>query len=128
MMPGSVLFVDDDADLREVMEMALAQLGVPRVVSAASLDAVQAQRDHALACEVAILDINLGREQPSGVHVYGWLKDEGFRGRVIFLTGHASTDARVRDAADLADSRIATKPLSVADLAYLLGGRSRLPP
>lgn len=126
-MLDTVLFVDDDEDLREVMQEILARLGVRRVVTAGSLSEVQLRRDDALQCQLAILDINLGTNQPSGVNVYEWLEREGFAGRIIFLTGHASNDPRVREAASLNDAYVASKPLSVAQLGGLIDVASPAP-
>ncbi|HVK73302.1 MAG TPA: response regulator [Kofleriaceae bacterium] len=120
MAPGAVLFVDDDADLRELMREVLLRLGVPEVTGASLLGEVQARRDEALACDLAMLDINLGRDQPTGVNVYDWLRREGFAGRIVFLTGHAASDPRVREAAALDGARIMSKPLTVAELGRLL--------
>lgn len=123
-MVGSVLFVDDDDDLREAMQDILERLSVVRVVAARSLRDVEGKRDEALACEMAILDINLGAGEPTGVAVCDWLRREGFAGRIVFLTGHASNDPRVREAAGVAHSQIAAKPLSVSALRELLGERA----
>lgn len=123
-MLDAVLFVDDDEDLREVMHEILGRIGVHRVVTAGSLPDVQALRDEALACQAAIIDINLGSDQPSGVSVFEWLEHEGFAGRVVFLTGHASNDPRVKEAASVANSVVAAKPLSLAELRELLGDAS----
>ena len=120
----AVLFVDDDEDLREVMRDILRAVGVHRIVTAASLREVQGRRDEALDCQLAILDINLGTGEPSGVNVYEWLEREGFTGGIVFLTGHAANDPRVQEAANLAGSVIASKPLSVTELRDL-SGRSR---
>lgn len=119
-MTKAVLFVDDDEDLREVMHDMLERLGVRRVVTAASLRDLECRRDEALGCELAILDINLGKDQPDGVAIYGWLERQGFVGRIVFLTGHAGNDSRVRAAARLADSHVATKPLSINALREIL--------
>ncbi len=120
-MVDSVLFVDDDADLRDVMRETLGQLGVPNVVTASSLHEVERRRDKALACQLAVLDLNLGEGQPNGVSVFEWLEHEQFAGRVIFLTGHGSKDPRVQQAASLAGSQIASKPITIAKLKALIG-------
>jgi DNA-binding NtrC family response regulator len=115
-----VLFVDDDFDLRELMEMTLVRAGARRVVTAGSLFEVQEQRDAVLACQLAILDINLGIDQPNGVEVHHWLGREGFVGKIVFLTGHAANDPQVKQAASVAGSQIASKPLSVAQVRGLI--------
>lgn len=120
-MLEAVLFVDDDLDLRELMEMTLVRAGARRVVTAGSLSEVAVQRDAALACQLAILDINLGAGQPNGVEVHHWLGREGFAGKIIFLTGHAANDPQVKQAASVAGSQIASKPLSIKELRRLVG-------
>lgn len=120
-MVDAVLVVDDDEDLCAVMQDMFETLGVRRVVTAGSLREVEERRDQALACELAILDINLGSGQPSGIDVYEWLEREGFAGRIVFLTGHASDDPRVKAVASLVGSEIASKPISVAEVRELIG-------
>jgi DNA-binding NtrC family response regulator len=126
-MLESVLFVDDDDDLREVMRDTLRRLGVHHVVTAGSLRDVEEQRGDALACRLAVLDINLGSDEPNGVSVFEWLEHEGFAGRVVFLTGHGSKDARVQQAASLSGSHVASKPITVAKLRDLIGPASAVP-
>lgn len=119
-MLNAVLFVDDDEDLREAMQDVLGRLGVPRIVTAGSLRDVQARRDEALTCQLALVDINLGSDEPSGVTVSEWLEREGFAGRMVFLTGHAAKDRRVQQAVRMAGSRVASKPLTLAELRALI--------
>lgn len=126
-MVEAVLFVDDDADLREAMQDVLGVLGVRRVVTAGSLRDLEGRRGEALACQLALVDINLGRGQPNGVNVFEWLEQEGFAGRIIFLTGHANKDPSVQQAASLSGSRVASKPLTIAQLRHLLGGAEPAP-
>ena len=116
---AAVLLVDDDDDMRAAMQEALEDLGL-ECVSARSLEDVQRKSAAALTCQLAILDINLGADQPTGVHVFHWLKDEGFAGRCVFLTGHAAGDPRVVEAARIS-AGIVSKPLELAALERLVG-------
>jgi DNA-binding NtrC family response regulator len=118
----AVLFVDDDDDLRAVMLVALSGFGVRHVVTAASLQEIRDRREEVLRCQLAILDINLGNGQPTGVQVHDWLRREGFTNRTIFLTGHGSSDPRVRAAASVAGPEIISKPISIAALRELVEG------
>ena len=122
-MLESVLVVDDDEDLRAAMQEVLHQFGVSRLVEAGSLRDVEAHRDDALACQLALVDINLGYGEPTGIDVFEWFEREGFAGRVVFVTGHGSQDPRVQRAASLAGAEIVSKPLSTNVLRDMIAGR-----
>jgi DNA-binding response OmpR family regulator len=124
---SAVLFVDDDVDLRETIVDVTTYLGIGRCISVGSLAELEARRTDALACSLAILDINLGENAPSGIDVYHWLKTVEFAGTVVFLTGHGADDPRVQQAARLAEVPILTKPIGIAELKALVSnvGRAR---
>jgi DNA-binding response OmpR family regulator len=115
----SVLIVDDDEDLREMISDVFRLAGIQRRVLAASLAEVERQAEAALSCRLAIVDVNLGERAPTGVDVTHWLRQHGFSGRIIFLTGHAGSDPRVVAAATVSNTRIVSKPLSLRDLLAL---------
>jgi DNA-binding NtrC family response regulator len=117
-MHKTVLVLDDDDDLRETLAELIELFGY-RCVSAASLAQVVTQRDAALGCDLAILDINLGPGEPSGIDVYHWLKHEHFAGTVLFLTGHARNHPLVRAACQVG-ARMLEKPISATELRFLL--------
>ncbi len=77
-------------------------------------------REAVLACELAVLDVNLGAGQPSGLDAYEWLKREGFAGRVVFLTGHAPSHPLVQRAHRLGDARVFAKPITSEELRSLI--------
>src|SRR5689334_18365630 len=120
---GDVLFVDDDPDLLDATRDVLQYSGLARCVVARSLDEVIDQRDQALGCTLAVLDVNLGTGRPTGVDVYRWLVREHFEGKVVFLTGHAGDNPMVESAAD--QSRVYMKPIDLADLARLVEESAR---
>jgi DNA-binding response OmpR family regulator len=115
----SVLIIDDDEDLRDSVSDVLAAAGVRRRVLAASLAELQQAGEAALACRLAILDVNLGEGQPTGVEVSLWLREHGFSGAIVFLTGHAASDPRVVAAAAVPNTRIVAKPFSFDGLVEL---------
>ena len=80
--------LDDDTDLLEILAELLQERGC-RCLLARSLDELKAFGPEALAADVAVLDINLGAGQPSGIDAYDWLLSQNFAGRLLFLTGHA---------------------------------------
>jgi DNA-binding NtrC family response regulator len=116
----SALIVDDDEDLRETVSDVFALAGVARRVLAASLAEVMQKAEAALASGLAILDVNLGEGQPTGVEVSKWLREHGFGGEIVFLTGHASADPRVAAAAAVPNTRIMAKPISFGELTTLV--------
>jgi DNA-binding response OmpR family regulator len=111
-----VLLVDDDEDLVATMSELLSEAGANGCVVARSLADVQRQAGEALACEVAIVDVNLGTGQPSGVDVHRWLREQRFGGRIIFLTGHAQSHPLVTAAARLGSVTVLAKPVRSEEL------------
>jgi FixJ family two-component response regulator len=64
----------------------------------------------------AVLDINLGAGEPTGIDAYHWLRSHGFSGRVIFLTGHAASHPLVREARLIGDAVVLEKPTRIGQL------------
>ncbi len=121
-MADRVLILDDDEDLREVLaELFKGMLGID-CVGAASMDELLEQRDRALSCKLAVLDVNLGPRSPSGFQAYSWLRSQGFAGRIVFLTGHATTRADVQVARRSGEVRVLEKPVPWETLASLVEG------
>jgi DNA-binding NtrC family response regulator len=123
----AILFVDDDADLRQLVGDGLAWIGVSRCTLAGSLADVEAHATDALACSLAIVDINLGFGAPSGLDVYRWLQHARFRGRTVFLTGHGAHDPQVMEASQLGSVEILSKPIGFDRLATLAFEASQAP-
>ena len=116
----SVLLLEDDADLRESLEIALQVAGVREVLSVARLKDLRALGEAALSCTSAVLDVNLGPRQPTGVEAAAWLRDNGFKGRIIFLTGHAGAYPQVREACERPNTVLAEKPASLGQIMKLI--------
>lgn len=113
----TILVMDDDIDLLEVIQETLISLcQVEQVLIAKSLAEVQAQKEQILNCQLAILDVNLGAEKPSGINVAEWLREKGFKGKVIFLTGHAISDPEILSATRMPDTRVVAKPIGLSQL------------
>ena len=118
--PSAVLFLDDDDDLRATF------IDLMRTVFARECHGIGSHRDlialgeWALHCGVAILDINLGPEVPTGIDSYGWLRKHGYDGRIVFLTGHAASHPLVMEARRLGDAEVVSKPVSLVALTSLL--------
>jgi len=112
-----VLLVEDDSTLLELTADLLETCGVESV-GVASLAELRARASEALACDLALLDVNLGAGEPSGVDVFRWLRERGFAGRIVFLTGHARLQPLVAQAA-AHGVEILDKPIAPATLIAL---------
>ncbi|PTL83225.1 response regulator [Vitiosangium sp. GDMCC 1.1324] len=115
-----VLVLEDDEDLRTILCELLSLSGVGECVSAGSLEELRHKQAEALGCGLALLDINLGAEVPSGLDAYRWLKDNGFSGRTVFLTGHARSHPLVREALELTHVQVLSKPIESKILLALV--------
>lgn len=115
-----VLVLEDDDDLRSLLCDLLVSSGAKACVSANSLDAMVRQKEQVLGCELALLDVNLGSRAPSGLDAYRWLLENGFTGRIVFLTGHASHHPLVRQAHALTHARVLSKPVDAKVLMELV--------
>jgi FixJ family two-component response regulator len=69
---------------------------------------------------LAILDINLGYGQPSGIDVYRWLRNRNFPGEIAFLTAHAADHPLVLEASRIGEVKVFTKPMGAEKLLALL--------
>jgi FixJ family two-component response regulator len=121
-MAGDVLLLDDDQDLLDALgELIGLMTGrlVQKVRSFAELATLGPAVDRDA---LAILDVNLGPDAPSGVDAARWLRERKFPGRIVFLTGHAHGSPVVRQAQALGDIPVMTKPLRPEQLRVLLGG------
>jgi len=120
-----VLIVEDDDDLRELFVLLITVFLERRAVGVASYEALIALGEEALKCGAAILDINLGPSRQSGIDAYKWLRRAGYKGRIAFLTGHASNHPLVVEAQRLGDAEIFTKPIEANQLGDLVEGQHR---
>ena len=121
--PGFVLFVEDDDDLRETCVELITVVLERQCVGVGSYKEVVALGSELLLdCDAAILDINLGPSQPSGIDVYEWLRRTGYTGRIVFLTGHASTHPLVIEAARIGDAEIFSKPIDPEQVQLIVEG------
>ncbi len=115
-----VLVLEDDNDLRTLLCDLLVASGAKACVSAGSVEAMIRQKEQVLGCELALLDVNLGSGVPSGLDAYQWLRENGFGGRIVFLTGHARSHPLVRKAHDVSQARVLSKPVNAKVLMALL--------
>ena len=115
---GDALIVDDDRDLCDILREYFTMLGVAPCLIAHSMEEVQALPT--LPRDLAVLDINLGPNAPSGIDVHHWLDAHGFAGRLVYLTGHARSSPLVRSVLELPNVTLLSKPVSMDELKRLV--------
>ena len=72
--------------------------------------------------DLAILDVNLGYGQPSGLQIYHWLIGQHYPGEIVFLSGHARTDPDVEEASKISGVHFFEKPLGLVEVEGLILG------
>jgi DNA-binding response OmpR family regulator len=117
---AGVLFIENDDELLDIVGKLIPVVSGTPCLALRSFHALMDHAERALACELAILDINLDPGEPSGIDVYDWLREHGFAGRIVFLTGHAQDNPLVRRACQLGHARVYRKPLGLDELRALI--------
>ena len=124
-MAGDVLVLEDDDDVRDSMT-GLVRLACGRAaLGVASVDELMALGAQVLDCELAILDVHLGDELPTGIDAHHWLRGAGFDGRIVFLTAHELDHPLAVTAAALEDVYVRQKPIDVDELREIVAGHQR---
>ncbi|HLT37708.1 MAG TPA: response regulator [Enhygromyxa sp.] len=85
-----------------------------------SLEDLVACQDEALSCDLVLLDVNLGVGASTGLDALEWLRAHDFKGRIVFLTGHARTHPLVERARSTAGVPVLEKPITIDTLLSLL--------
>lgn len=122
MIFSTVLLVDDDEGLCEVFSDFIESCGNHRCRYAHSLSEVQRVFLESSNFSLVILDVNLGRHQANGVEVYRWIRQAGFNGRIVFLTGHAQAFPELQNIQATEGIEILEKPIDTHRIERLLAG------
>lgn len=117
---GRLLLLEDDDDLRESLAIALSMSQGAEICDYESYEALVTDRARALTCSAAILDVNLGRDAPTGIDAATWLRAQGFTGLILFLTGHAASYPAVARMSGEPGTSLVTKPVALDALTSLL--------
>jgi DNA-binding response OmpR family regulator len=115
-----IFVLEDDADLRHLLCQVLLLGGASGCVPLASYAELRAREAEALASDLALIDINLGPDVPSGIDAYRWLRERDFAGEIVFLTGHARAHPLVRQAVEIPGVRLLDKPVASETLMALV--------
>lgn len=118
------LVLDDDEDLCFLL-CEVVSLSGGECLPVQSFEDLVACGSEALSCDLALLDVNLGADLPSGLDAFEWLRAHGFQGRVVFLTGHARTHPLVVRAQQMDGVPVLEKPVPFDALLALLSESAR---
>lgn len=119
-MDGRVLILDDDRELLEIMCEFVRGVCGRECLALSSFDELVAAKERVLGCSVALLDVNLGAGQPSGIDAYRWLTEQGFAGKLYFFTGHARLHPLVQEFEKLGRVEVLSKPVDSEKLVEVL--------
>jgi DNA-binding response OmpR family regulator len=115
-----VLVLDDDRDFCDLLAAFLEISAGAECLTVCSLSELAHRHEDVLGCDLAILDVNLGVDQPSGIDALEWLRDHAFEGRVVFLTGHARRHPRLGLEVERSGVEVLEKPVDASTLAALV--------
>ena len=115
---GRVLVADDNEDLRDLMALQLAKLGVDVLLASNGAEALSVARRE--APDLILLDI----EMPilDGLEVARQLSASGFAGAIVAVSAHRDNVSLERMCAAGCDDSV-TKPVKLEELRALLAGR-----
>jgi DNA-binding NtrC family response regulator len=119
-----VLFLDDSSDLCQIMEVMCQSLRGVECICVPSMSAVLERAAQVLRTDLAILDVNLGPGEPSGIEIYRWLKGQNYSGKIVFLSGHTRTDPQVVEATRIPGVDFFQKPLGLSQIEALILGKA----
>lgn len=117
----SVFFLDDNLEFLQVMRVFAEASCNCKPILASNFDEMIQNADAILKCEVAFLDINLGPNMPSGIQAYRWMRSQGYKKPVYFLTGHAVDSSEAREALEFDEAHVLRKPIPARELIDLIG-------
>lgn len=109
-MGARIFFLDDSEDLRALMaRLVKAKLGEDCLCLNSVKDLI-ANKAEVPGSRIAILDINLGIGEQTGLDAFFWLQDQGYKGSIFFLTGHARSHPLITKACD-SGAKVWAKPV-----------------
>ena len=112
---GTLLVVDDEAEIREIVEMHVAPLGVRVIEAGDGQEALETVRQHHV--DVIVSDLMMPRM--TGLGLLSALRDGGFMKPFIFLTAYPSQDSTLQ-ALRLGAFDYLEKPFEADELRALL--------
>lgn len=122
-MNNTVLILEDNKELMESYLDILDAFTSAYPIACHSVKEVYALRDSVLKTKIAFLDLNLATPQESGLDVAQWLKDNGYEGKIYFLTGQVH-DSKLISEIKKIDAEILSKPFDIEQFIGLVDSPS----
>ena len=110
-----VILLDDDKELCSILSEIFHDLDIKDYKCFHSFsELIEATKESPVSeIERALLDVNLGLNQPNGIDAYQWLIQHGFRGKTAFFTGHGRSHPLMTEVLKLPNTRLIEKPAPV---------------
>ena len=115
-----MILLDDDKDLCTVLSEIIVDLGSPHCVTVNSLEELKKLESKIFDYDIALLDVNLGDDKPTGIDAYNWMLEKGFKGKFAFFTGHARSNPLVKVAIEIPNVTLLEKPANLAEISELI--------
>jgi DNA-binding NtrC family response regulator len=117
---GTVLFVEDERDTREVLATAIARAGY-RCVTAADVPEAIEKATTAGFIDVVVTDIVLGQDDRGGLRLMTELKTAGVLAPVVVITAYADVE-KVKIALNRGAAHLIEKPFRALALIKVIEG------
>ncbi len=117
------LVVEDDPDLCDTLALFMESLGIECLKALSFHDVKKMNLEN---LDVAVLDVNLGPEQPNGLDVFLYLKRRLGHFRVVFLTGHKGSHPLVQEVTKLEGTTVLEKPVDIEEFGRIMTGRDHI--
>ena len=108
-----ILLLDDNKELCMLMTTMFKELGNHEIRCFHSYADVTALKPQELNFDIAFLDVNLGVNVPTGIDVFDWIMKNGYKGRVVFFTGHARSYPLLKKSMEYPNIQLLEKPADI---------------
>lgn len=108
-----ILLLDDNKELCTLMTAMFRELGDHDISCFNSYAEMVVLKSHQINFDIAFLDVNLGVNVPSGIDAFDWLINSGYKGRIIFFTGHARSYPLLKKSMEYPNVRLLEKPADI---------------
>jgi DNA-binding response OmpR family regulator len=119
-VPATVLIVEDEPDLAQVMALAIGRAGFDVLTVATGADA----RTTVSRTDVDVVVMDRGLPDMDGLEATASLREDGFLGAVVVTSGHAGPDHVAACLGAGADD-VLGKPFALADLVHRVRSSAR---